>query len=73
MAINTAGGNGLFYGNAGQLGIQLVAVVASWVYSAVMTFILLKLVDFFIGLRVPEHEELAGLDITQHGELAYQV
>jgi Amt family ammonium transporter len=71
--INDAGGDGLLYGNPGQLGIQLIAVLSSWVYAAVMTFILLKVVDKLIGLRVPEHEELAGLDVTQHGELAYQV
>jgi len=67
------GGNGLFYGNPSQLGIQLLATAASWAYSAIMTFVLLKIVDATIGLRVPEHEELAGLDLTQHGELAYQV
>jgi ammonium transporter, Amt family len=73
IAINSAGGNGLFYGNPAQFGIQIIATAASWIYSAVMTFVLLKIVDVTIGLRVPEHEELAGLDVTQHGELAYQV
>ncbi len=73
VLVNQAGGNGLFYGNPGQLGVQLIAVLASWAYSGVMTFVLLKLIDVTIGLRVPEHEELAGLDVTQHGELAYQV
>ncbi|MDE3076001.1 MAG: ammonium transporter [Chloroflexota bacterium] len=73
VAINAAGANGLFYGNPGQLGVQLVATLASWAYAAVMTFVLLKLIDWTMGLRVPEHEELAGLDVTQHGELAYQV
>ena len=73
VLINDAGGNGLFYGNPGQLGIQFVATAASWIYAAVVTFVLLKIVDATVGLRVPEHEELAGLDVTQHGELAYQV
>jgi Amt family ammonium transporter len=73
IAVNEAGGNGLFYGNAAQFGTQLVAVLASWIYSAVVTFIILKLIDVTIGLRVPGHEEEAGLDMTQHGELAYQV
>jgi ammonium transporter, Amt family len=73
IAINQAGGNGLFYGNPKQFGIQIVATLVSWTYSAVMTFVLLKIVDATIGLRVPAHEELAGLDVTQHGELAYQV
>ncbi len=73
LAVNAAGANGLFYGNPGQAGIQILATVVSWGYSAVMTFVLLKVIDATIGLRVPEHEELAGLDVTQHGELAYQV
>jgi Amt family ammonium transporter len=73
IGINAAGGSGLFYGNPGQLGIQFVATAASWIYSAIMTFVLLKIVDALVGLRVPQHEELAGLDVTQHGELAYQV
>jgi len=73
VAVNAAGGNGLLHGNPAQLGKQLIAVLASWAYSGIMTFILLKVVDATIGLRVPEHEELAGLDVTQHGELAYQV
>ncbi|MGH2469420.1 MAG: ammonia channel protein, partial [Chloroflexota bacterium] len=63
----------LLHGNPAQLGKQFIAVLASWAYSGIMTFILLKVVDATIGLRVPEHEELAGLDVTQHGELAYRV
>jgi Amt family ammonium transporter len=73
IAINEAGSNGLFYGNPQQLLTQLVAVLASWAYAGFVTWILLKVIDATIGLRVPEHEELAGLDVTQHGELAYQV
>ncbi|MGH2365579.1 MAG: ammonium transporter [Chloroflexota bacterium] len=73
VAVNAAGGNGLLHGNPAQLGKQFIAVLASWAYSGIMTFILLKVVDATIGLRVPEHEELAGLDVTQHGELAYRV
>ncbi len=73
IAINEAGSNGLFYGNPQQLLTQLVAVLASWAYAGIVTWILLKVIDATIGLRVPEHEELAGLDVTQHGELAYQV
>ncbi|HUZ76928.1 MAG TPA: ammonium transporter, partial [Chloroflexota bacterium] len=60
VAVNAAGGNGLLHGNPAQLGKQLIAVLASWAYSGIMTFILLKVVDATIGLRVPEHEELAG-------------
>jgi ammonium transporter, Amt family len=73
VAVNSAGANGLVYGNPQQLLTQLVAVVASWVYSVVMTFIILKAIDAVIGVRVPESEEVLGLDTTQHGEIAYQL
>ncbi len=73
VAVNAGGANGLLYGNPSQLLVQIVAVGATWVYSAGATFVILKVLDRFIGLRVPEEEELAGLDATQHGELAYQL
>jgi Amt family ammonium transporter len=72
-AINQAGANGLLFGNAHQLVVQAIAVGATWLYSGVATFLILKLVDLLVGLRVPEGEEIAGLDASQHGELAYQV
>lgn len=72
-AINPGGGNGLLYGNPRQLLVQVIAVGATWLYSGIGTFLILKLVDRVVGLRVPEEEELAGLDATQHGELAYQL
>jgi Amt family ammonium transporter len=49
-----------------------VAVAATWIYSGVATFVILKVVDFFVGLRVEESEEEAGLDSSQHGEVAWQ-
>jgi ammonium transporter, Amt family len=52
---------------------QAIAVVVSWGYSCIMTFVILKAVDAVIGLRVPEEEEVLGLDTTQHGEIAYQL
>jgi len=73
IAINSGAKDGLFYGNAGQLGIQAIAVGASIVYSAVMTFVILKVIDVFVGLRVPESEEVLGLDASQHREAAYQI
>jgi len=73
VAINSAGANGLFYGNPQQLLTQAIAVGVSWIYSVVMTFIIMKAIDAVIGLRVPEDEEVLGLDSTQHGEIAYQV
>jgi Amt family ammonium transporter len=61
----------LFYGNPAQFGIQAVAVVISVVFAFVGTFVILKLVDGFIGLRVSEEEERMGLDLSQHDERAY--
>ena len=66
------GVSGLVEGNASQVGKQLVAVAATWIYSGVATFAILKLVDRFVGLRVEEAEEEAGLDSSQHGEVAWQ-
>jgi Amt family ammonium transporter len=57
----------------GQLGVQAIAVLASVTYAAVMTFVILKLIDVFIGLRVPESEEVLGLDASQHREAAYTI
>ena len=55
----------------GQLWIQFISVIATITYSAVGSLILLKLVDFTVGLRVTEDEEVTGLDITQHNEKGY--
>jgi Amt family ammonium transporter len=65
------GASGLIDGNAGQVGKQFVAVAAVWVYSGVVTFVILKVIDLAIGLRVGEEEEEAGLDASQHGEVAW--
>jgi len=73
VAVNGAAKDGLLAGNPGQLGIQAIAVGASILYSAVMTFVILKLIDVFVGLRVPESEEVLGLDASQHREAAYQI
>jgi ammonium transporter, Amt family len=73
LAVNSDGANGLFYGDPGQLMKQLIAVAAVWVYSAVVTLLILKLIDITIGLRVEEREEVLGLDSSQHGEVAYQL
>jgi Amt family ammonium transporter len=70
-AINDAGANGLFFGNAGQLGIQAVAVMATWAFAFLGSYILLKVVDAVVGLRVTEEEEFLGLDVSQHSENAY--
>jgi Amt family ammonium transporter len=65
------GYTGLLYGNLNQFVYQLIAVVAAVVYSFVVTFVLAKAVDMTMGLRVKEEEEYVGLDISQHGERAY--
>jgi Amt family ammonium transporter len=69
-AVNAAG-SGLIDGNASQVLIQLTAVAATWVYAFVVTFILAKIIDATIGLRVSDEEESVGLDISQHAEKAY--
>ncbi|MFZ3172883.1 MAG: ammonium transporter [Carboxydocellales bacterium] len=70
-AVNSAGAEGLFYGNPDLLKAQLIAVAATIVFAAVGSFILLKVVSIFTPLRATEGEEQAGLDLTQHGEEAY--
>jgi Amt family ammonium transporter len=62
--------SGLLYGNAKQLGIQLIATVVTIVFSGVMTYILYKVVDGMVGIRATQKEEIAGLDISQHNEMA---
>lgn len=70
-SINPAGADGLFYGNPGLFLIQLKTVAITIVYSFIVSVILLKLVDAFMGLRVSEEEERIGLDLTQHSESGY--
>jgi Amt family ammonium transporter len=65
------GGTGLFFGNPGQVGIQAVGVVATWVFSFVGTFIIVKVIDATVGLRVSKEDEIMGLDLSQHSERAY--
>jgi Amt family ammonium transporter len=60
------------YSIVGQVWIQAKAVLTTVVWSGVVSFIAYKLVDVVIGLRVPEDAEREGLDITSHGETAYE-
>ena len=64
-------GDGLLFGNPGQLGVQAIAVLATMVYSGVMSFVLLKAIGLVIPLRAGLGEENAGLDVSLHGEEAY--
>ena len=70
-AVNPAGADGLFYGNAGQVWTQLIGVGASWVFAILMTFAILKLIGLFMPLRAGSEQEIAGMDITEHGEHGY--
>ena len=70
-AVNPAGVNGLLLGNAYQLLIQLIAVVATIAFASAVTFLILKVLSLFAPLRVSEEDEETGLDISQHGEDAY--
>jgi ammonium transporter, Amt family len=69
--VNSAGFDGLLYGNPGQLVTQAVTVVITIVFSFGVTFVLAKGLDKVFGLRVSENEEEVGLDISEHGERAY--
>jgi Amt family ammonium transporter len=70
-AVNSAGADGLFFGNPAQLGIQAMAVLVTMVFVFVGTLIILAIVDAIMGLRVNEEEERSGLDLSQHDEKAY--
>jgi Amt family ammonium transporter len=72
-AINAAGNDGFFFGNPGQLWVQFVAVVATLVFAAVGTFIILAILKATMGLRVSEEEEQMGLDLSQHNEKSYSL
>jgi len=67
-AINPSGADGLIHGNIALLGTQAYAVAVIAIFSFVITFILAKLIDMFMGLRVKDNEEMVGLDISQHAE-----
>lgn len=71
--INPAGNDGLLYGNPSLLLTQFIAVAVVGLYAAGVTFVLLKLINMVVGIRVTPEEEERGLDSSQHGETAYQV
>ncbi|MBU4235602.1 MAG: ammonium transporter [Proteobacteria bacterium] len=70
--VNPAG-NGLLNGNPHQLVVQAIGVGSTIAYSVVVTFILLKVIDVIIGLRVSSDDETQGLDLTQHSEVGYNL
>ena len=71
--VNPAGADGFLLGNSRQLLVQALAVGVTIIYTAVVTLVLYKVVDFVMGMRVKENDELVGLDLTQHHERAYTV
>jgi Amt family ammonium transporter len=71
-AVNAAGNDGLFFGNPGQLWVQLVSVVATLALAIIGTYVLLTIVKAVMGLRVADEEERMGLDLSQHNERAYE-
>jgi ammonium transporter, Amt family len=64
---------GLFDGNAHQILNQLIGIAIAWVLAVVGTLIILKVTDVLVGLRVPEDQEVRGLDISLHGEEGYNL
>lgn len=72
-AVNAAGADGLLFGNMHQLLVQGLMLIVTIVFAAVMTFIIYKIVDAVIGMRVEEKNEIVGLDLTQQSEAAYTV
>ncbi|MHB8251190.1 MULTISPECIES: ammonium transporter [Acidithiobacillus] len=73
FAVKAIGGTaGMLEGNTGQLLIQATGVGVTMAYDAIVSFIILKVIDWTLGLRVIAEQEREGLDITQHGEQVYE-
>ena len=73
FAVKAIGGTaGMLEGNTGQLLIQATGVGVTMAYDAIVSFIILKVIDWTLGLRVKDEQERDGLDITQHGEQVYE-
>jgi ammonium transporter, Amt family len=70
-SINSAGDNGLLFGNPAQLWEQFVGVAATYIFAALGTFVILKVLGLLMNLRVESQVEEEGLDIGEHGEEAY--
>ena len=67
-----AGYSGLIDGNPGQVLTQLIAIGATIAYAVVATFVIVKLVDVILGIRISAKDEEMGIDLAIHGEVAYQ-
>jgi Amt family ammonium transporter len=73
LAINPDGADGLLYGNPGQLGVQALSVVVTWVFSYGVSRVILAAIGAVTPIRASENEESIGLDITGHNENAYKL
>lgn len=71
QSVNPAGNNGLLYGNPSLLGVQALSIGVAILYSFIVTWVLLKVLDKIMGVRVDVAEEIDGLDVSQHGESGY--
>ena len=71
--LNPSGQDGLFYGNSGLIVNQLLSILAVCVYVFIVSFIILKVIDKTIGLRITEEQEYTGLDLALHGENGYEL
>ncbi|MBU1055669.1 MAG: ammonium transporter [Proteobacteria bacterium] len=70
-AINPAGADGLFYGNPKLVLIQAIGIAAAITYSVIVTIVIVKIINYIVGLRVTEEEEIQGLDVNLHNEVGY--
>jgi ammonium transporter, Amt family len=70
-SVNPGGSDGLFYNNSHQFLVQLLTVAVAIVFVSIGTFLIYKLIDIIIGMRVEEEDEYIGLDLTQHHEAGY--
>jgi Amt family ammonium transporter len=70
-AVNPAGADGLLAGNAGQLGVQLIAISVTMGLAGTATAAVLGLLHVLVGIRIPLEAEVSGIDINEHGEEAY--
>ncbi|MEQ9617693.1 MAG: ammonium transporter [Deltaproteobacteria bacterium] len=69
--VNAGGGNGLFFGDSHQFVVQLISVVVTWVFAFAGTAVIIVVLKAVMGLRVSEEQEADGLDLGEHGEVAY--
>jgi Amt family ammonium transporter len=70
-AVNPAGADGLINGNLSLLGVQALAVIVIGSFVFVASWLLLKIIDKFIGLRLAPESEVMGMDLSEHSETAY--